>query len=165
MDEIRPELLVPEFLDGLKERAEKSFKGHSHQAFIDWYVEAEFGQYKWDFTDGPGDGGIDAVIWRKSEDKPRVIIVQYKFTEKIGGQKLAKSAYQDFKRVVEAFHQRGEAFDEFLDKVAPALRTIYLRAFKLLDGNWLTEKKAFRLITTSKRRLAQSATLRFGARR
>jgi hypothetical protein len=53
--------------------------------------------------------------------------------------------------VVNAFHRRDEAFDEFLEGIAPEIRRFYLRAFKLLDGNWLTEKKAFRLITTSKR--------------
>ncbi len=151
MQDIRPDLLVSEFLDCLQERADRNFKGHLHQAFIDWYVEAEFGHLKWEFTDGPNDGGIDAVVWRKPEDKPPVIILQSKFAEKIGGQKLQKSAYQDFQRVVNAFHRRDEAFDEFLEGVAPEIKKFYLKAFRLLDGNWLTEKKAFRLITTSKR--------------
>src|SRR5260370_22344221 len=151
MEEIKPKLLVSEFLDSLKERADKNFKGHLHQAFIDWYVEAEFGPLKWEFTDGPNDGGIDAVVWRKPDDKPRVIIVQSKFSEKIGGQKLHRSAYRDFERVVNAFYHQEDAFDEFLEGVAPEIRKIYLKAFKLLDGNWLSEKKAFRLITTSNR--------------
>ena len=151
MEEIKPKLLVSEFLDSLKDRADKNFKGHLHQAFIDWYVEAEFGQLKWEFTDGPNDGGIDAVVWRKPDDKPRVIILQSKFSEKIGEQKLHKGAYKDFQRVVNAFYHGDEAFDEFLDGVAPEIRKFYLKAFKALDGNWLSEKKAFRLITTSKR--------------
>ncbi len=151
MEEIRPDLLVPEFLDSLKERAEKNFKGHLHQAFIDWYVEAEFGQLKWEFTDGPNDGGIDAVVWRKADDKPPVIILQSKFSEKVGGPKIQKSAYTDFRRVVNAFYRQDEVFDEFLEGVAPDVRRVYLKAFRLLDGNWLGEKKAFRLITTSKR--------------
>ena len=150
MNDIRPDLILPEFIDSLRERADKNFNGHLHQAFIDWYVEAEFGQLKWQFTDGPRDGGIDAVIWRKPDDKPPVIILQSKFSEKIGGQKLQKPAYQDFQRVVNAFYRGGESFDEFLEGVAPEIRKVYLKAFNLLDGNWLRDKKAFRLITTSK---------------
>jgi hypothetical protein len=149
MDEIKPDLLVPEFIHSLKERADRHFKGHLHQAFIDWFVEAEFGQLRWQFTDGPRDGGVDAVIWRKPDDKPPVIILQSKFSEKIGRQKLQKSAYQDFSRVVSAFYRGGEAFDEFLEDVAPEIKKVYIKAFKLLDGNWLRDKKAFRLITTS----------------
>jgi hypothetical protein len=151
MTDIRPDLLLSEFADSLKERAGKNFKGHLHQAFIDWYVEAEFGQLKWDFTDGPNDGGIDAVIWRRPDDKPPVIILQSKFSEKIGSQKLQRSAYKDFERVVSSFYRHTEMFDEFLEGVAPEIRKIYLKAVKLLDGNWLSEKKAFRLITTSNR--------------
>lgn len=150
MSDIRPDLLVPEFIQCLRERAEQNFKGHLHQAFIDWYVEAEFGQLKWQFTDGPHDGGIDAVIWRKPDDKPPVIILQSKFSEKVGGQKLQKSAYRDFQRVANAFHRGGKEFDEFLEGVAPEIRKVYLKAFKHVDGNWLRDKKAFRLITTSK---------------
>lgn len=149
MEEIKPHLLVAEFLDSLQDRAEKHFKGHLHQAFIDWYVEAEFGQSKWAFTDGPNDGGIDAVVWRKPDDKPSVIILQSKFSHKIATQKLQRSAYRDFERVVKAFRHGDEAFDDFLDGVAPDIRKTYLKAFKLLNGNWLSEKKAFRLITTS----------------
>lgn len=151
MEDTKPDLLVTEFLESLEERAEKNFKGRLEQAFIDWYVEAEFGQLEWEFTDGPKDGGIDAVVWRRPDDKPPVIILQSKFSEKVGGQRLAKTAYQDFQRVVEAFHRRDEVFDEFLEDVAPEIRRVYLKAFRLLDGNWLTEKKAFRLITTSSR--------------
>lgn len=151
MQDIRPELMVSEFVESLKERADKYFKGLLHQAFIDWYVEAEFGQLKWEFTDGPNDGGIDAVVWRRPEDKPQVIILQSKFSEKVGKQELVRHAFKDFRRVVEAFHRRDDAFDDFLEGVAPDLKKIYLKAFKLLDGNWLTEKKGFRLITTSRR--------------
>jgi len=149
MEEIRNDLLLPEFTQGLKERADRHFKGHLHQAFIAWYIEAEFGQVKWEFTDGPRDGGIDAVIWRKPGDKPPVIL-QSKFSERIGERTLPKSDYNDFQRVVSAFQRGGEAFDEFLENAAPEIRKVYVRALKLFDGNWLRDKKAFRLITTSK---------------
>src|SRR5260370_42156413 len=125
MEDIRPDLLVSEFGDCLKERADRNFKGHLHQAFIDWYVEAEFGQVTWEFTDGPSDGGIDAVVWRKPDDRPPFIILQSKFCEKIGEQKLQKSAYQDFQRVVNAFRHRDESFDKFLEDAAPEIKKGY----------------------------------------
>ena len=151
MEQITADHLRDEFLESLDERAEKSFKGSLEQAFIDWYVEAEFGQLKWDFTDGPNDGEIDAVVWRRPDDKPAVIVLQSKFSEKVNGQKLARTAYQDFERVVEAFYRKDDVFDEFLERVRPELRRLYTKVLKQLDGNWLIEKKAFRMITTSGR--------------
>lgn len=52
---------------------------------------------------------------------------------------------------MEALHRGGDALDEFLEHVAPELRKIYLKAFNLFDDDWRIEKKAFRLVTTSKR--------------
>lgn len=151
METIKPHLLEAEFIDSLKERAEKHFKGHIHEAFVDWYVEAEFGQVDWKFTDGPNDGGIDAVVWRRPDDKPPVVILQSKFSKSLAGQKLHKSAYREFQRVVNAFYRRDEAFEQFLEGVAPELRKTYRKALHCLNGNWLSDKKAFRLITTSTR--------------
>ena len=113
MDE---KILVSEFLDELHERAESKFKGRLHQAFIDWYVEAEFGNVKWEFTDDTLDGGIDAVVWRP-DDIPPVAIIQSKFTEKMGNSALPQSAYREFGLVVEAFYQRDEVFSQFLGSV------------------------------------------------
>src|SRR6266702_570549 len=98
--------VTSEFLDALRERAEKNFKGHLHKSFIDWYVEAEFGQAKWDFTDGPNDGGIDAIVWRPGEIPP-VLLLQSKFAERAGCHLLARHAYRDFREVVDAFHERA----------------------------------------------------------
>lgn len=158
MSELDDNFLVREFVESLQERADKSFKGRLDQAFIDWYVEAEFGRLEWNFTDGARDGGVDAVVWRRPDDKPPVIILQSKFSENGKKQKLGKSAYQDFQRVVEAFYRGEDAFDEFLEGAAPELRKIYLKALNLLDGNWLSDKKAFRLITT----LQRVARMEFG---
>ena len=151
MNQLRDDFLVREFIESLHERADKSFKGRLDQAFVDWYVEAEFGRLDWNFTDGARDGGIDAVVWRRPDDKPPVILLQSKFSENVEKQKLGKSAYRDFQRVVEAFYRGEEVFDEFLESAAPELRKIYLKAFNLLDGNWLSERRAFRLVTTSQR--------------
>ncbi len=49
-------VLMGEFLDEIAERAESKYNGLLHQGFLDWYIEAEFGTVRWDFTDGPNDG-------------------------------------------------------------------------------------------------------------
>jgi hypothetical protein len=149
--EVTSEFLESEFLESLQERADEKFNGHLHQAFIDWYVEAEFGGVDWRFTDGPNDGGIDAVVWRGGDDAPRVIVMQSKFTERIESKPLAAKAYREFREVVDAFYHRGQELDELLSRVRPELKQIYRKVIRLLDGNWLSEKKAFRCITTSKR--------------
>lgn len=143
-------ILISEFLDELGQRADRSFAGHMHKAFVDWYVEAEFGpRIRWEFTDDASDGGIDAIIWLPNEN-PGVTIIQSKFTEKVGRNLLAQSAYKDFLRVTRSFYHGEEAFHEFIATVRDDLRHIYRRAHaKLSDAqNWLRQKKAFRLITT-----------------
>lgn len=146
-------LLIHEFLDEIRQRADAHFKGHLHQAFLSWYIEAEFGRDKWDFTDDVNDGGIDAIVWRP-EDTPPVVIIQSKFTEHVGGSRVTRRTYQDLRRVVNAFYHRDEEYDRFLSEVRDDLRRIYRRAFERLTelNNWLNEKKAFRLVTTSNRR-------------
>lgn len=148
-------LLVSEFLDHLDERAEDQFKGRRHQAFLDWYIEAEFGQTKWNFTDDVNDGGIDALIWRPNET-PRVLIIQSKFTEHVGRSQVAKSAYTAFLRVVEAYRNGDSDFEEFLNKVRDDLKPLYRKAFEELRNlhNWHQAKKAFLLVTTMNRRSA-----------
>src|SRR5437016_849465 len=146
-------LLIKEFLDEISERAETHFRGRLHQAFLSWYIEAEFGRVEWSFTDDVNDGGIDAVV-RRPDDVPPVVLIQSKFTERVGSSRLPKSAYRDFRSVVDAFHHRGDEFDEFLSPVRDDLRRIYRRAFDRLTelNNWLNEKKAFRLVTTANKR-------------
>lgn len=146
-------LIVREFLDEVTQRADNSFKGRLHQAFLSWYIDAEFGRVAWDFTDDVSDGGIDAVVWRP-DDLPPVVIIQSKFTEIVGSGQTPARAYRDFRSVVDAFHYRDEAFDEFLADVRDDLKRIYRRAFdRLTDlNNWRLEQKAFRLVTTMRRR-------------
>jgi len=147
-------LLISEFLDQLGERAESLPRGRCHQAFLDWYIEAEFGQVKWNFTDDVNDGGIDAVVWRPNETPP-VLIIQSKFSEHVGRGQIAQSAYTAFQTVVDAFHNGDSDFEEFLGKVRDDLKGLYRKAFeRLRDNNWHQAKKAFVLITTMTRRAA-----------
>lgn len=151
------DLLRDEFVQAITERADLEYKGKPAQAFVAWYIEAEFGrQAKWAFTDDSGDGGIDAVVWRPGE-RPSVVIIQSKFTERVGGSMLGESAYKDFERVVEAFRDGDEEFEVFLEKVREDARRPYRRAQTELREfrNWLVSRKAFRLITTSRKRSRQ----------
>lgn len=143
--------LAQEFLESMEERAKRSFQGKLHQAFIDWYVEAEFGRAKWSFTDGPGDRGIDAIVWRP-ESNPAVVIIQSKFSTAFGKSRLAGSAYDELQRVVRAFRYGGDEFAALLDGAAAELAQLYRRAQQLTaTGGWWQGKKAFRLITTHRR--------------
>ena len=146
-------ILVSEFLDEISDRAESKFRGRLHQAFLAWYVEAEFGNVKWEFTDDARDGGIDAIVWRP-DDIPPVAVIQSKFTQRPGHSALAPNAYREFDSVVEAFHSRGDVFNQFIASVRDDIKRIYRRAFDRLSAlnNWSREKKAFRLVTTYKRR-------------
>jgi hypothetical protein len=147
-------LLVREFIDEISQRAEKHFQGRLHQAFLDWYIEAEFGQgQRWNFMDDVRDGGIDAVVWR-TDDVPPVIVVQSKFAEHVGSSPLTRNAYRDFRGLVDIFYYRREGeFEEFLAGVREDLKRIYRKAFdQLASLSWSNEKKAFRLVTTTNRR-------------
>ena len=146
------EMLCAEFLDLLHQRAEERFSGKLEQAFVDWYVEAEFGDVEWDFTDGAHDGGIDALVWLKHEKLP-VVVIQSKFSCNIGSYNLAQNAYEKFSEVVDLFYCRNDAdFESWLDKVHESLRAKYRKAYESLGQlNWANGKKAFRLATCSRR--------------
>ncbi|MBI4179174.1 AIPR family protein [bacterium] len=149
---MREEVLIQEFLDGINERAEERFNGHLHQAFLDWYVEAEFGKLKWHFTDDANDGGIDAVVWNPDYSPP-VFLIQSKFTEHVGKSTLPHGAHRGLSGAVEAFYRRDETFEEWLSRVRDDLRALYRKAFDRLTDrrNWKAEKRAFRLVTTHTR--------------
>lgn len=145
-------LLIAEFVEALRERADDRYKGKLQQAFVDWYIEAEFGGVDWKFTDDSGDGGIDAVV-KLPGDRPPAIVLQSKFSEHVGRALVSPKAYQEFDRVIEAFHDE-EVFDTFIKSAREDARPVYRRAHGLLAdvGDWRIEQKAFRLISTGKRR-------------
>jgi hypothetical protein len=146
------QILISEFLDQLQERADAHFKGQSHQSFLDWYIEAEFGQVKWKFTDHTDDGGIDAVVWRPNENPP-VVLIQSKFSAHVGKGQVARTAYSAFRDVVSAFRNGDSEFEEFLNAVRTDLKPLYRKAFEQLQlQNWHKAQKAFLLVTTMKRR-------------
>src|SRR6266481_2281041 len=141
--------LTTEFRDHLQSRADQHFKGRLHQAFVAWYIEADFGAVTWHFTDDVHDSGIDAVVWTP-EDTPPVTIIQSKFAENIGKGRLGKKAYHEFKSVVDAFRHGDDRFESLVTEARSDLRRIYRRAYETLgdQDNWFQKKKAFRLITS-----------------
>lgn len=146
---MKQDMLIAEFLEELRLRADEHFKGKLEQSFVSWFVEAEFGDVQWQFTDGPNDSGIDAIVWCDNDD-PTVVILQSKFSEKVGKTKLEKLKYSEFDTVVRGFRYGGDQFEQILDGAADELRKLYIKAHDKLDDSksWHTRKKAFRLITT-----------------
>lgn len=123
-------LLITEFVEALRERADDRYKGKLAQAFVDWYIEAEFGDVDWKFTDDSGDGGIDAVV-RLPGDRPPAVVIQSKFSEHVGRALVVPKAYYEFDDVIEAFHDE-EVFDTFIKEAREDARPIYRRAHGLL---------------------------------
>ena len=146
-------LLAKEFLEALHERAEQHQNGTLHEAFVDWFIEAEYGRVDWKFTDDTGDGGVDAIV-RLPGEVPPVVLLQSKFSERIGRGILGLNAYEEFDNVVEAFRKRGDIFEGFIKTVREDARRLYRQAHNALEdaGTWHIEKKAFRLITTCARK-------------
>jgi hypothetical protein len=150
-------LIEREFLEAIGERAQLEFQGKLQQAFVAWYIEAEFGKPKWYFTDDAGDGGVDAVVWR-DDQVPSVVLLQSKFTERIGRALLAPRAYSEFDRVVHAFRYGGDEFAALLQRVRADAKHLYRKAQERLAAtasHWQTGKRAFRLITTCRPRRAE----------
>src|SRR5688500_13942252 len=95
-------LLIREFLDEVRQRAADDHGGHDHRAFVAWYVEAEYGDVKYEFTDDCHDGGIDAIVYRPGEVPPFVVL-QSKFSRSVNTKTLSASAYAAFDDLVERF--------------------------------------------------------------
>src|SRR6267142_746417 len=68
-----------------------------HRTFLKWYVRTRFGaEAKFDSTDGPSDGGIDAIV---TEPRPRgrsVWVVQSKFSDHFWSGRASKLALTDY---------------------------------------------------------------------
>lgn len=148
------DVLEAEFLEAIEQLANDEYGGKKHKAFVAWWVQAEYGNAKWEFTDDAGDGGIDAVVWRPGE-RPGVVLIQSKFSERYGRSMLGPQAYREFSEVVDVFHDRSaERFREYLSTVREDARQPYRKAMDALrDINfWTVERQAFCLITTLTRR-------------
>lgn len=161
---MNPNILEAEFFDEIKERADTKFQGRLHEAFVDWFVEAEFGDNDWAFTDGPSDAGIDAIVWCP-DDTPQAVIIQSKFTANFAKTSVSKKAYREFQDVIDAFRFGEDRFDTFLESAQKQLRRRYRQAQeKLAESSWHHGKKAFRFISTQRgRKSLESANIQKGS--
>lgn len=153
-------LIESEFLDAVRERAELDFNRKMQQAFVSWYIEAEFGKSSWAFTDDVRDGGIDALVWLDNQI-PSVIVIQSKFSERLGKALLGPKAYSEYDRVIDAFRYGGDSFAALLEDVRPDAKRLYRRAFERLEQSaphWHAGKRAFRLVTTYRARRMRENT-------
>lgn len=99
-----------------------------HRTFLKWYVRTRFGaEAKCDITDGPSDGGIDAIV---TETRPRgrsVWVVQSKFSDHFWSgraSKLALTDYTTFDSMPSRF-ENDDSFDEWLGTVDDELKQKY----------------------------------------
>jgi len=128
----------------------KYFKGKislaPERAFIDWYIEARFGNISNDdylITDGKSDGGIDAVVWgedstyvfqMKYQNKPR--LSQVKREEVFSFEKIAKLFTED---------KYEEEFKSWLESVRPEIVKHYRKIHQQIRQN---KKVRFIFVTT-----------------
>jgi hypothetical protein len=150
---VRQDLLIVEFLEEMEQRAVDVFGGKLHQAFVDWYIEAEFGRVDWAFTDDVSDGGIDAIV-HLPDECPSSVVIQAKFSKRVCSKQLGEGAYREFERVAGLFYRCDrDEFDKWLSTVRDDLRFKYRKLWTILsEENWLRSRRGFRLITTSNRR-------------
>lgn len=107
-------------------------------AFIHWYVDTRFEKVERGFerkiTDGPDDGGIDAVIFGRGS----VFVIQSEFCRDIfEGKKaspLSPKKYAQFDGLPEIF-KNDHDFKKFLDTVDKSLHSTYRRIAEKLREN------------------------------
>lgn len=99
-----------------------------HRAFIKWYVLTRFGAgATCDITDGPADGGIDAIVTEPRLRGKAVYVIQSKFYDgfsKGRDNPLPISAYVEFDSMPSRLRD-DDRFHEWLGTVAPDLRSKY----------------------------------------
>lgn len=139
MQKLKREILVGEFLDLLRERAEEKFNGKIHQAFVDWYIDAEFGRVDWRFTD---DGHLHSRATIQSIDSA---FVRFHSNGRSG---------QQAKKLVRALTKKVWATWRASRKVDPE-RWTPNNFFKSKFGNQTILKKAYPAIQSGLRLLGR----------
>ncbi len=100
-----------------------------HRTFIKWYVRTRFGSdAKCDITDGPSDGGIDAIITEPRLKGRAIYVLQSKFYDAFWtgrDTQLSLGHYEQFDSMPSRF-RNDVVFEEWLGTVAPDLKPKYL---------------------------------------
>jgi len=127
--------LLKEFYKLLEQkRQEKRCKMET--AFIRWYIDTRFEETcEKHITDGPSDGGIDALVF----DKQTIYVIQSEFCREIfDGRKspspLSVKKYAQFDGLVGLFKNRQD-FDTFLTTVNHSLHNLYRRVANKIQSN------------------------------
>lgn len=148
-------LLKREFFGKLKEFS-KSKKQPIERAFIHWYINVAFGDTNHTITDGPSDGGIDAIVRPKRVAGNKLIyILQSKYTEGFFKKKspspLNPSHYIEFDNLYLIFDSDNK-FENWIESVDPALKTEYQMLRKdILNKNNIIEWRLITLHSRSRR--------------
>jgi len=136
-------ILVTKFRQELLEESRRHAERlELETAFVHWYVKTKFGgDCRYTITDGPNDGGIDAIVRLDGAGRRRVHVVQSKFSEEIfrnpnrNPSALSVSAYSDFDRLPDIFENEDE-FRRYLESIESSLHDDYRRLFETIQqGN------------------------------
>ncbi|MEM2909207.1 MAG: AIPR family protein [Candidatus Bilamarchaeaceae archaeon] len=105
-------------------------------AFVHWYVDTRFGKNSdKNITDGPNDGGIDAVIFVGDEN---VFVIQSEFCNKFFNSEnippLSPKKYSQFDGLPDIFRNDVD-FKHFLKTVDSSLHGIYQKVADLFQKN------------------------------
>jgi hypothetical protein len=118
---------------------------HKHHVFIRWFIKAHYGKSQFLLTDGPNDGGIDAIIERPDS----IVIIQSKYDTTFKDKIIHNNDLLAFEQVKEIFTNRAldNQFNNYISKVKIDWRSNY----QSIRKSFLSGKKEpiFIFITTS----------------
>src|SRR5437016_9553652 len=119
-----------------------------HRTFIKWYVRTRFGpDVKCEVTDGPSDGGIDAIVTESRLKGKAIYIIQSKFYDAFETGRntpLSIAHYQQFDAMPSVFRE-DDHFEDWLGTVANDLKPKYRELRHRLNGH--DTARSWQLIT------------------
>lgn len=124
-----------EELEDIRKKQKVSIEG----AFLRWFINHNFEKdARFVITDGPNDGGIDAILQRSSK-KPQAIVLQSKYCAGVFDKKqsspLSVSFYADFDSLPDIFASNSK-LREYLKTVDPSLHQTYKDLSEKVQGGW-----------------------------
>ena len=109
-----------------------------HRAFVKWYVRTRFGSdVKCEITDGPSDGGIDAIVTESRLRGKAIYVIQSKFYDAFSSGRntpLSIACYQQFDAMPTVFRD-DDRVEEWLGTVAIDLKPKYRELRHRLSGH------------------------------
>ncbi|HHT9133902.1 MAG TPA: AIPR family protein [Candidatus Avalokitesvara rifleensis] len=143
-----------EFLKKLKEIA-RSRNQQIDRAFIHWYINVAFGDVKHVVTDGPCDGGIDAIVRPERRGNKLLYVLQSKYTDSFFKGRttppLNPSHYTDFDNLPMLLRS-DKKFENWIASVEHGLKHEYQRLRKdFLDEGGTIEWRLITLHSRSRR--------------